>query len=116
MMRQSRVLAQVWQTNEHASGNYIHRPYPGEVTDFRPARQYRYLDNPDLKWDRLTKGRQRVVIVPGYPAVMLLEPYVKELAAKLTMCIDEAKSLSKSSLSKSGLPKDMHAEAWHTGV
>jgi amino acid adenylation domain-containing protein len=94
---ESLVLAQVWRANERASGDYVPRPYPGAVTDFRPARQYRVLDKPELKWDRLARGGQRVVVVPGYPAVMLLEPYVRDLAAMLTACIDEAVRQSKSS-------------------
>ena len=93
----SLVLAQIWRVNDQASGKYVPRPYPGEVTDFRPARQYRALSKPDLKWDRLARGGQRVVIVPGYPAAMLLEPYVRELAAMLTTCIDEAIRPTKSS-------------------
>src|SRR5580704_6590119 len=54
----SLVLAQVWQANHRASHNYIPKPYPGTILDFRPARQYRILNNPDLKWDRLAKGAQ----------------------------------------------------------
>jgi thioesterase domain-containing protein len=94
---ESLLLAQVWRTNDLAAGNYVPRSYPGAVTDFRPARQYRVLDKPDLKWDRLAKGGQTVIVVPGYPAVMLLEPYVRDLAAMLTTCIDEAIRRSKSS-------------------
>jgi thioesterase domain-containing protein len=86
----SRTLAQVWQANQQASSNYVPKPYSGKVTDFRPARQYRALNKPDLKWDRLARGGQRVVVVPGYPAVMLQEPYVANLAAKLATCLDEA--------------------------
>ena len=86
----SRTLAQVWQANQEASNNYVPQPYPGEVTDFRPARQYRALSKPDLKWDHLARGGQRVVIVPGYPAAMLQEPYVANLAATLATCLDEA--------------------------
>jgi thioesterase domain-containing protein len=88
--------ARVWQANHDAAGNYIPRPWPGALTDFRPARQYRALSRPDLKFDRLARGGQRVVTIPGYPAVMLLEPYVTELAAKLSACIDEAIDRSKS--------------------
>ena len=94
---ESLVLAQVWRANDQASSNYVPQPYPGVVTDFRPARQYRVLNKPELKWDHLAKGGQRVVVVPGYPAVMLLEPYVRDLAAMLTTCIDEAIRRSKSS-------------------
>jgi amino acid adenylation domain-containing protein len=90
------VLAKVWEANERASESYVPRPYPGIVTDFRPARQYRALDKPELKWDGLAEGGQRVVVIPGYPAVMLLEPYVTELAAMLTACIDEANRRSES--------------------
>ena len=86
----SLILARVWQTNNQAGINYQPRPYPGTVTDFRPARQYRALNNPDLKWERLARGGQRVVVVPGYPAAMLLEPYVRDMAARLSACIDDA--------------------------
>jgi amino acid adenylation domain-containing protein len=103
----SPVPAQVWQANHEAAGNYVPGPYPGAVTDFRPARQYRVLSKPDLKWDRLAGGGQRVVIIPGYPAVMLLEPYVKDLAAMLSACIDEAIDPSKSTRPE-GIPVATH--------
>jgi thioesterase domain-containing protein/acyl carrier protein len=95
------------KANHEAAGNYVPRPYPGAVTDFRPARQYRVLSKPDLKWDRLAAGGQRVVIIPGYPAVMLLEPYVKDLAAMLSACIDEAINQSKSTRPE-GIPVAAH--------
>jgi amino acid adenylation domain-containing protein len=96
----SRVLAEVWQVNHRASRNYVPRPYPGAVTDFRPATQYRVLNKPDLKWDRLARGGQRVDVIPGYPGVMLLEPFVQDLAAKLTACIDGAIRQSPSTRTK----------------
>jgi hypothetical protein len=37
-----------------------------------------------------THSGQRVVVVPEYPAVMLQEPYVANLAATLATCLDEA--------------------------
>lgn len=96
----SLILAQVWQSNDRAAVNYVPKPYPGEVTDFRPARQYRAYNNPELKWDRLARAGQRVIVIPGYPAVMLLEPYVKDLAAKLAECIDDAVRVKSNSLDK----------------
>lgn len=94
----SLTLAKVWKSNDRAAINYVPKPYPGELTDFRPARQYRAFNNPELKWDRLAKAGQRVVVVPGYPAVILLEPYVKELAARLAECIDGAARVESNSL------------------
>jgi thioesterase domain-containing protein len=98
----SLILAQVWQSNDRAAVKYVPKPYLGEVTDFRPARQYRVYNNPELKWDRLARAGQRVIVIPGYPAVMLLEPYVKDLAARLAKCIDDAVRI-KSKLDQSGV-------------
>lgn len=88
--RNSLILAEVWKANDWASSNYVPRPYPGVVTDFRPATQYKVLNHPHLKWNLLATGGQRVVVVPGYPASMLLEPCVKFLALALATCIDDA--------------------------
>jgi len=76
--------------NHQASRNYVPRAYPGTVTDFRPSTQYRVLDKPELKWDELAQGGQRVIAIAAYPAVMLLEPYVEDLAQMLTESIDQA--------------------------
>jgi hypothetical protein len=46
---------------------------------------------------RYGKGGQRVIVIPAYPAVMLLELWINDLAAMLTMCIDDVIGQSKSS-------------------
>jgi len=86
----SLVLGRIWQTNDQACWHYVPKPYPGVVTDFRPSKQYRIFDKPDLKWDRLAQGGQEVIVLPVYPASMLLEPFVKHLAAALTKAMDQA--------------------------
>jgi amino acid adenylation domain-containing protein len=91
-------LGRVWQNNHRASRVYIPRPYPGSVTEFRPSKQYRVLDQPDLKWDRLAKQGQRTVTLPVYPGAMLVEPFVKHLAAQLLSCIDDASRSAKDAL------------------
>lgn len=87
---ESVVLARIWQANDRACWEYTPRPYPGSVTDFRPQKQYRLLDRPDVKWDRLAQEGQKVVTLPTYPAGMLVEPFVEHLAAALGTCIEEA--------------------------
>jgi len=87
---ESLVLAQVWRTNDRACANYIPQPYAGPIVDFRPLRQYRVLDKPNAKWDKLAKGGQQIVVLPTYPAGMLVEPFVKYLAAELEKSIDDA--------------------------
>jgi thioesterase domain-containing protein/acyl carrier protein len=84
------VLGRIWQINDDACWRYVPKPYPGTVTDFRPSTQYRIFDKPDLKWDRLAQGGQEVIVLPVYPASMLLEPFVKHLAAALTKSVDRA--------------------------
>ncbi len=84
------ALANIWKANDHAALTYVPRPYAGSVMDFRPMKQYRLFDRPDAKWDRLARGGQQVVVLPAYPAGMLLEPFVQHLAAALEKSIDNA--------------------------
>jgi phthiocerol/phenolphthiocerol synthesis type-I polyketide synthase E len=86
----SRVLAQIWQSNDRASWNYIPKPYAGLITDVRPSKQYRVFSRPDLKWDRLAQAGQEVVVLPVNPAMMLVEPFVEHLAVALRQSIDGA--------------------------
>jgi thioesterase domain-containing protein len=89
-MSESRLLGRIWQTNDAACVNYIPRPYPGLVTDFRPKKQYRIFNRPDAKWDQLAQAGQDIVVLPVYPAGMLVEPFVKSLAMALKKSIDGA--------------------------
>jgi thioesterase domain-containing protein/acyl carrier protein len=84
------VLAQVWETNDSAILTYVPRRYAGVITDFRPIRQYARYGGENLKWDQLALGGQKIVTLPIYPAGMLLEPFVKHLAAALSVAIDGA--------------------------
>jgi phthiocerol/phenolphthiocerol synthesis type-I polyketide synthase E len=89
-LAESVVLAKIWQANDHAALTYVPQPYPGSVTDFRPLKQYRLFNRPDAKWNCLAQGGQQIVVLPVYPAGMLLEPFVKHLAAALEKSIQDA--------------------------
>ena len=84
------ILGRIWKINDRACWHYVPKPYPGTVTDFRPSTQYRIFSKPDLKWDRLAQRGQEVIMLPVYPASMLLEPFVKQLASALTESMDRA--------------------------
>jgi phthiocerol/phenolphthiocerol synthesis type-I polyketide synthase E len=86
----SRVLGQIWALNDLAAIRYAPQPYPGVITDFRPVKQYRMGNKAELKWDRLAEGGQEIVVLPVYPAGMLVEPFVKHLAIALRKSIDAA--------------------------
>jgi len=93
----SRLLREIWTANDHACTNYVPQPYPGVITDFRPKKQYRFLDRPDAKWDQLAQAGQEVVTLPVYPAGILVEPFVEHLAAALRARIDKVIKRQSSS-------------------
>ena len=86
---ESRLMAEVWETNDNAAMVYRPRPYDGVITDFRPLRQYSRYRNPGIHWDGLA-ARQDIVTLPVYPAGMLLEPFVSTLALRLREAMDRA--------------------------
>jgi len=88
----SMVLGQIWQANDLACVNYRPQPFAGMVTDFRPMKQYSMFRRPDVKFGRLAQGGEQVVVLPVYPAGMLVEPFVKHLAEALKKSIDQAAS------------------------
>lgn len=89
-MSESRLLARLWETNDRAGLEYVPRPYPGVITDFRPMKQYTRYNEPGVYWEELALGGQEIVTLPVYPAGMLLEPFVKDLAAVLEAHINRA--------------------------
>jgi|SRR5271157_293974 len=86
----SLVLGRIWTSNDKAANDYVPKPYPGAVTDFRPSKQYSIYHRRDLKWEELAQGGQEIVPLPVYPAGMLLEPFVRHLADALRKCVDSA--------------------------
>jgi phthiocerol/phenolphthiocerol synthesis type-I polyketide synthase E len=94
------ILGQIWKANLRAYMNYAPQPYLGKVVDFRPVKQYRGWDGPELKWEQLAKGGQRVVVLPVSAPSMLTEPFVRHLAVALRESIDEA--IHECSLSQQG--------------
>jgi non-ribosomal peptide synthetase component F/thioesterase domain-containing protein len=83
------VLAKIWDVNDRAILSYEPKPYPGTITDFRPLRQYsQYLGEP-MDWTGLAKEHD-IVTLRVYPAGMLLEPFVRDLARALRDSIEKA--------------------------
>jgi phthiocerol/phenolphthiocerol synthesis type-I polyketide synthase E len=89
VVSESRVLGQIWRANDRACWDYVPKLYPGVVTDFRPLKQYRMFNKSNAKWDQLAQAED-VVVLPVYPAGMLVEPFVKHLAIALRKSIDGA--------------------------
>jgi hypothetical protein len=92
----ARVLGDIWRANDKACIAYVPRAFPGVVTDFRPLRQYRMFDLPNVKWGKLAQGGEQVVNLPVYPAGMLVEPFVRHLATALRSKIDSVIAAGQS--------------------
>jgi thioesterase domain-containing protein len=79
----------VWEVNDQAALDYLPRMYQGKITHFRPAKEYRVHLGPKLGWDQLALEVE-THRVPAYPAGMLVDPFVAELADRVRDCIDRA--------------------------
>jgi phthiocerol/phenolphthiocerol synthesis type-I polyketide synthase E len=84
------LLAKIWKLNDEASMRYVPRPYPGEITDFGPMRQYARYTGYGTHWRDIALEGQKAITLPVYPAGMLMEPFVRDLAKALREAIDRS--------------------------
>lgn len=89
----ARGFKQVWRADLDAlkAALAAYRPpsYPGPIVDVRPMVQHRALRHEGAKWARLGLSHQ-LLVLPVYPAGMLIDPFVEHLAASLRQLMDRA--------------------------
>jgi pimeloyl-ACP methyl ester carboxylesterase len=78
------------ECNRRAAYSYIAKAYRGRILHVHPTRQYARYNRPEIGWDELAAGGVEVFLVPSYPAQLVEEPFVRDLAIKLRSCITEA--------------------------
>jgi pimeloyl-ACP methyl ester carboxylesterase len=78
------------ECNRRAACAYVPKVYSGRMLHVRPARQYARYNRPEMAWDELVAGGLEVFCVPSYPAQLVEEPFVRDLAIKLRSCISES--------------------------
>ena len=81
-------LSAIWANNDRIAAQYRPRSYPGRITQFCPVRNYSELKRSDVGWDAIAQGGVDVSTLPVYPAGMLMEPYVSQLALEMTKAIE----------------------------
>jgi thioesterase domain-containing protein/acyl carrier protein len=81
---QHEALAAVWANNDRVAQSYIPRTYPGRITQFVPFKNYSHLRDPKLGWGQIATDGVDVQTLNVLPAGMLMEPYVKQLAAEMS--------------------------------
>jgi thioesterase domain-containing protein/acyl carrier protein len=84
---ESGAEAAVQSINDYAAEHYNPRQYPGCVTLFKPRINYKFYPDPNMGWGDLAASLD-IVEVAQNPHSMLLEPYVRVLAAQLKERID----------------------------
>ena len=102
------TLAQLWDVNDHAVWSYVPRPYAGKVFNFRPRVQYAKNELPAVNWEGMVAGGLEVVPLPVYPAGMLVEPFVKNLASELRAAIDKAAQADSQAAPAAGPTSGSH--------
>jgi len=84
------------ECNRRAACAYVPNVYSGSMLHAHPARQYSRYNRPEMAWDTLVTGGLEVFCVPSYPAQLVEEPFVRDLATKLRSCISESTARENS--------------------
>lgn len=82
-------LSSLWKNNDEVAARYVPSSYPGQITQFCPMRNYFVLRNGEAGWENVAQGGVDVRKLQVYPAGMLMEPYVRELAIEMTEAIEQ---------------------------
>jgi acyl transferase domain-containing protein/thioesterase domain-containing protein len=84
------ALYELWTVNDSAADNYRPSVYPGKITLFIPFKEYAVHESPEASWSGIAEEGIDTRVLPVYPAGMLVEPFVRQLALELKKCISEA--------------------------
>ncbi len=84
-------MADIWLKHDQIAEAYVPQMYPGRMIHFRPRRDYRCHLGTELIANEVEYHRLR-----AYPAGVMVEPFVSELAEKLRLEIDRGMAEFKS--------------------
>jgi len=87
---ESALLARVWENNDRCSADYKPEPLNAPIVHFRPKDQYVVFRKSAASFSKLAMKGEKIVGLQVYPAGMLLEPFVQELAKSLRRSLDDA--------------------------
>ncbi|WP_153557023.1 aminotransferase class III-fold pyridoxal phosphate-dependent enzyme [Roseimaritima sediminicola] len=77
-------MAEIWKKHDQLCEAYDPQPYPGHILQFRPRRDYRCHLGDELP----VGGTVEYHRLSAYPAGIMVEPFVEELAQQLQRAID----------------------------
>jgi phthiocerol/phenolphthiocerol synthesis type-I polyketide synthase E len=82
--------SEIWKLNDRACFSYHANFYDGRMTIFLPKKKYSVHSVPEAMWTHDQAMEIDLVTLPFYPAAMLVEPFVQELAKNITSKIAKA--------------------------
>ena len=94
--RKERPLKLMERINDRAAFHYIAPSYPGKVVLFQPRSMYAGYNDPMFGWGGGLTAGVECHRLSAYPAGILVEPYVSELAVKLKECLEKAQSTAET--------------------
>lgn len=75
--------SQIWKLNDRACFKYKADYYDGKLTIFLPKKRYSVHSVPEAMWNNYNAKENEIIVLPFYPAGMLVEPFVRELAKNI---------------------------------
>jgi hypothetical protein len=75
------------RVNDDAARRYAPRPYAGRVALIRSKGYFAGFNDPNFGWGNLVREGLEIHELPMYPKGMLIEPFCRELANTLEMCL-----------------------------
>ena len=89
IQRRIRYMDYVRYNLARATWRYNPKSYPGRITYFLSEIRAKEVRE---EWHQIAEGGLDVQMVPGYHTGMLREPYVKTVAEKLKICLDNSQN------------------------
>lgn len=90
--RKTEPLLAMEKINDRAADKYIPSPYSGRITIFKAKRAYAGYGDKQLGWGNGLAAGVDVEQLSVYPAGMLIEPFVAELAHRLRIKLDSVEN------------------------
>jgi thioesterase domain-containing protein/acyl carrier protein len=95
------------ECNRRAAYAYVPQVYQGRMLHIRPTRQYSRYNRPETGWEEFVAGELEIFLVPSYPAQLVEERFVRDLAIKLRSSISEA-TARENSIPETDAREDAH--------
>jgi amino acid adenylation domain-containing protein len=89
--------ARLWPKAYWPGADFVPPKYSGKITVFKvPKQPFYYINDPLLGWQSRTTGEVELQVINSKHLWLLREPYVRELAPRLSECMARAQRAAES--------------------